>query len=104
MISIKRPLNIEQDYEIGIISSLQDPLGQARVQISTATLDQMPAENLPWAKAMNNNSQVTTNQGSTMTSPHSFKRGDYVLVYRPTASEQDWIVAGHPGTIGNTGQ
>jgi hypothetical protein len=34
-----------------------------------------------------------------MESSHSFKIGDVILVSRPTGSVQDWMVAGHPGTI-----
>ena len=99
MVSTQRPLNIETEYEFGVVNSLQDPLNQFRVRISTASLAGVAVENLPWARALHSHSQLTSKQGSTIESAHSLKRGDIILVYRPTASEQDWIIAGHPSSI-----
>jgi hypothetical protein len=104
MVSTQRPLNTETQYEYGVINDLKDPLLQGRVKISTASLAQVDIDSLPWAKSMTNHSQLTNQQGSTKESAHSFKRGDVILVYRPTASEQDWMIAGHPSTITGANQ
>ena len=99
VVPINRPMNMETMYEVAVVCSLQDPLLQQRIQISTASMSGIPAAKLPWAKCAKNHSQVSSQQGGTMEASHTFKMGDVVLVYRATASEQDWTVHGHPGSI-----
>ena len=91
---------------MAVVNSLNDPLCQHRICISTASMSGVQPSGLPWAKAMNNNSQLSGQNGnSTMTSSHSLKPGDLVLVQRPTGSQQDWMILGHPGTLlGTTSQ
>jgi hypothetical protein len=103
------PFNIETNFEFAIVNSLNDPTMQHRVRISTASMSGVQPSGLPWAKAMNTNSQITNGSqssaqgGSTMTSTHSLKPGDIIMVQRPTSSGQDWIIIGHPGTILGSG-
>jgi hypothetical protein len=98
-VPLSRPFNVETNYEVAIVCSLQDPLCQQRVKISTATMSGVPVDKLPWAKVARHNSQFSSNNGGTMETAHTFKVGDPIIVYRSTSSEQDWTVHGHPGSI-----
>lgn len=98
VVPLNRPFNIETNIVPAVINSLQDPLCQGRCRIQTAEMSGVQPTNLPWAKAAINHSQLTNDQGGTTESPHSFKLGDLILVYRTTGSQQDWTIHGHPGT------
>ena len=98
-----KPYSREGQLVPALICSLEDPAGQQRCQIQTGAMsDIVDRKTLPWAKVLNNNSQVHSEKGGTMTSSHTFKVGDWVMVNPPLAEgSHNYFVHGHPGTIAN---
>ena len=93
---VQHPFNTEK-WEVCVIRSMADPLKKGRVQLSPASLaGAQGEENFPWGTQLVAHSQM---HNMTAKSAHSYKCGDTVLVQRPTASGQDWIIAGHHGTV-----
>ena len=95
-----RPFNIETESEAAVVTRVADPLNQFRIQISPASLAQVAADQLPWARAYTNHTNVTGQQGGTMESTHSFMPGDMVYIERPTSSNREYMVTrGHTNTL-----